>query len=150
MFKKIVILLVFIVGLNISLQAQEDTSMTGSRHKLKKAVKEKIMEKLDIDEATANKFFSLFNEHKKVINDYNKNKKQLMKSIEENPDANDVMTKINELIEIDDKINKSRKDFIVELQKFLTPKQIAQSIIFQKNLRKLFLKDKNDKNDKRK
>ncbi|MCX6164243.1 MAG: hypothetical protein NTU73_05185 [Ignavibacteriae bacterium] len=135
MFKKIIILLIFVIGLNISLKAQEDTSMTGSRQKLKKVIKEKLMEKLNIDESTANKFFKLFNEQRKVTNEYNKDKRQLMKSIEENPDASDVMTKINELIEIDDKINKSRKEFIMDLQK-------AQSIIFQKNLRKLFLKDK--------
>jgi hypothetical protein len=145
MFKKIVILLIFIVGLSLSIKAQEDTSITGSHHKLNKAVKEKLMEKLDIDEATANKFFSLFNKQKKVIREYNKDKKQLMKSIEENPGASDVLTKINELIEIDDKINKSRKEFISDLQKIFTPKQIAQSITFQKNLRKLFLKDKKDK-----
>lgn len=142
MFNKIVILLIFIAGLNIPLLAQEDTSMTDSRQKLKKAIKEKLMEKLNIDEPTANNFFKLFNEQRKVTNGYNKEKRQLMKSIEENPDASDVIKKINELIEIDDKINKSRKEFVIELQKFLTPKQIAQSIIFQKNLKKLFFKDK--------
>lgn len=144
MYKKILILLIFVIGFNITLQAQEDSSMTGSRKKLRKAIKEKFMQKLDIDEATANKFFDLFNEQKKVMKEYSKNKMQLMKSIEDNPDAGDVMSKINQIMEIDDKINKSRKDFIAELQKFLTPKQIAQSIIFQKNLRKLFLKGKRE------
>jgi hypothetical protein len=141
MFNKIVIILILIVGFNFTLQAQEDTSLTGSRHKLKKVVREKLIEKLEIDEASADKFITLYNEQKKVMGDYNKDKKDLMRTIEDNPDASDVMKKINDLIEIDDKINKSRKEFIAELQKFLTPKQIAQSIIFQKNLRKLFLKE---------
>jgi Spy/CpxP family protein refolding chaperone len=146
MYKKIFILLIFIIGFNITLQAQEDTSMTDSR-KLRKAVKEKFMQKLDIDEATANKFFNLYNEQRKEMKEYNKSKMQLMRAIEDNPDASDVISKINQIIEIDDKINKSRKDFIAELQKFLTSKQIAQSIIFQKNLKKLFGKGKREKND---
>ncbi|MFA5404588.1 MAG: hypothetical protein WC358_06610 [Ignavibacteria bacterium] len=142
MYKNILIIFILIAGFSITLQAQEDTSMTGSKKKLRIAIKEKFMQKLNIDEATANKFFNLYNEQRKINKDFKKNKKDLMKLIEENPDASDVMSKINQLIEIDDKITKSRKDFVTELQKFLTPKQIAQSITFQKNLKKLFNKRK--------
>jgi hypothetical protein len=142
MFKKIIFLIIIIAGFNISLQAQEDSTLTNSRTRLRKAIKEKLMEKLNIDDATANKVIKLSNEQKKQVAEYTKEKRQTIKYIEDNPDAGDIMSKINGLLEIDDKINKSRKDFLEELKTFLTPKQIAQSIIFQKNLRKLFLKEK--------
>lgn len=142
MYKKILIVLVFILGLSFSLQAQEDTSMAGPRKELHKAVKEKFMEKLSIDESTANKFFTLYGEQRKLISGYNREKKDIMKNLEDNPDASDVMTKLNQLLEIDDKITKAKKDFISDLQKFLTPKQIAQTITFQKNLKKMFSKRK--------
>ncbi len=139
MHTKLLILLIFIFGFSFSVYSQEDTLNIGSKHKLRKVIKEKLMKKLEIDEITAEKFTKLYNEQIKLIVEYNKNKREIMKSIEENPDSKDVMNKIEELIEIDSKIIKARKDFISELQKFLTPKQIAQSIIFQKNLRKLFV-----------
>jgi hypothetical protein len=141
MTKKILLLLFIAMCFNLNLKAQEDTTLTNSRIKLRKVIKEKLIEKLGIDEATANVFIKLFNEQKKTIGDYNKEKRQIFKSIEENPNAGDVKSKINSLLDIDDKINKSRRDFITELGKILTPQQIAQSLIFQKNLRKFFLKE---------
>jgi hypothetical protein len=142
MFKKIIFLIIIIAGFNISLKAQEDSTLTNSRTRFRKAIKEKLMEKLNIDDATANKVIKLSNEQKKQVAEYTKEKRQTIKYIEDNPDADNIMSKINGLLDLDDKINKSRKDFIEELKTILTPKQIAQSIIFQKNLRKLFLKEK--------
>jgi hypothetical protein len=142
MIKRIILLLCIAFCFNFSLHAQNDTTLSNSRTKLRKVIKEKLMEKLNIDDATANKFIKLFNEQKKTIGDYNKEKRQIFKSIEENPDAGDVSDKINDLLNIDDKINKSRRDFIDDLKRILTPKQIAQSLIFQKNLRKYFMKEK--------
>jgi Spy/CpxP family protein refolding chaperone len=141
MLKKIIIILVFLTAFVFAVQAQEDTSSIGSRKKLHKAVKEKFMQKLNIDEATANKFFELYGEQKKEMKEFEKSKRQLMQSIEENPESSDVMTKIDQILDIDEKICKSRRDFITSLQKFLTPGQIAQSIIFQKNLKKLYIKN---------
>jgi hypothetical protein len=141
MFKKSIFLIIILIVFSISLKAQEDSSMTNSRTRLRKAIKEKLMEKLNIDGATADKVIKLSNEQRKIISEYAKEKRQTIKYIEDNPDAGDIMAKINGLLEIDDKINKSRKDFLEELKTILTPKQIAQSIIFQKNLRKLFLKE---------
>lgn len=140
MFKKTFFLIFILTVFSFSVKAQEDSSKTNSHSHFKKAIKEKLMEKLNIDEATATKVMKLISEQKNQIAEYTKEKMQTIKYLEDNPDAGDVMLKINGLLELDDKINKSRKDFIEELKTILTPKQIAQSIIFQKNLRKLFLK----------
>jgi hypothetical protein len=143
MIKRIMLLIFISLCFSFSLKAQEDTTLNNSRNKLRKVIKEKLMEKLNIDDATANKFIKLFNEQKKVIQDYNKEKRQLFKSIEDNPNSGDVSNKISSLLDIDDKINKSRRDFIADLGKILTPQQIAQALVFQKNLRKYFVKEKN-------
>jgi hypothetical protein len=141
MLKKIIFLLIVIFGINFIANAQEDTSLVNSRKLLKKAIKEKLVEKLKIDDETANKFIKLASEEKKTIEEYTKEKKNIAKYLEDNSDAPDVMDKINDLLAIDDKINKSRKDFVEELKKILTPQQIAKALIFQKNLRKMFYKD---------
>jgi hypothetical protein len=143
MIKKIMLLIFISLCFNFGINAQEDTTLTNSRNKLRKVIKEKLMDKLSIDDATANKFIKLFNEQKKTIGDYNKEKRQLFKSIEDNPNAGDVSNKISTLLDIDDKINKARREFINDLGKILTPQQIAQALVFQKNLRKYFMKDKN-------
>lgn len=140
--KRIIFLSIVLLGLTCFLHSQEDTSLIGSKHNLKAAVKEKIMEKLDVDESTANRILKLFNDQRKAMSEYNKEKRELVKYIENNPGSSDVLTKINELFNLDDKINKTKKDLVTELSSFLTPKQTAQIIVFQKNLRKLFIERK--------
>ena len=142
MHKRILFLVIFLIAINFGLKAQEDTAVYNSKIKLRKAIKEKLIEKLNIDEETANKFLKLLNDQKKTIEEYNKEKKSILKYLEDNPEAADAMDRINEFMNIDDKINKSRKDFIEELKKIMTPQQISKAIIFQKNLRKMFYKDK--------
>jgi hypothetical protein len=141
MFKKIIFLIIIIFAFNVLSKAQED-SLQHSHLKLKKAIKEKLMEKLSINETTADKVIKTGNEQRKISSDFIKEKKQIMKYIEDNPDASDIMNKINDFIAIDDKINKSRKDFVDKLKTILTPKQIAQALILQKNLHKMFHKEK--------
>lgn len=131
----------FFFGIILSAQPQEDTSLINSRKQLKKVIKEKLIEKLNIDDETANKFIKLFNDERKRVSEYSKEKRAIVKYLEDNPDASDAMNKINDLLAVDEKIIKSRKDFIDELKKILTPQQIAKALIFQKNLRKMFYKD---------
>lgn len=141
MIKKILFLLIVVLSINSCLKAQEDSSMVNSRKQLKKAIKEKLIEKLKIDDETANKFLKLANDEKRNMEEYSKEKRNIANYLEENPDALDVMDKVYELLAIDDKINKSRREFVEELKKILTSQQIAKALIFQKNLRKMFYKD---------
>jgi len=138
---KTIFIILFFIGISTFSFAQEDTSLTNSRMQLKKVIREKLIEKLGIDEVTADKFLKLFNDERKQISELTKEKRNVVKYLEDNPDAVNAMEKINELLAIDDKINKSRRDFIEELKKILTPQQIAKALIFQKNLRKMFYKD---------
>jgi Spy/CpxP family protein refolding chaperone len=141
MHNKFLFCLLIILFFSSLIRAQEDSALINSRKQLKKVIKEKLIQKLDINEETADKFIKLFNEERKTVGEYSKEKRNIMKYLEDNPDSKDAMDKINELLAIDDKISKSRKDFIEELKKILTPQQIAKALIFQKNLRKMFYKD---------
>lgn len=141
MNKRLFFVLFIFFGIILSAGAQEDTSLVNSRRQLKKVIKEKLIEKLNIDNETADKFIKLFNDERKKVSEYTKEKRAIVKYLEDNPDASDAMNKINDMLAVDEKIYKSRKDFIEELKIILTPQQIAKALIFQKNLRKMFYKD---------
>ncbi|MBV6477802.1 MAG: hypothetical protein HGGPFJEG_00546 [Ignavibacteria bacterium] len=101
-----------------------------------KVMKQKLMENMNLDENTADKYMSLHKENAKQLRSLMKEKKQLMKSINDNPDAADIDDKLNSFFEIDAKIIELRKNHINELKSFLTPQQIAKSMIFTRKFNK--------------
>ena len=112
--------------------SQRDTT----RDKFKKIVKEKLKEKLQIDDNTIDEYIRLYTTHRKAINELAKQRKDVLDYIENNLDASDLSQKIDEVLSIDAKMVDLRKDFIISLKNIMTPKQIAQTIIFQKKLLK--------------
>lgn len=128
----LITLLIIILG-SINSYSQND-----NKKKFRTLVKQKLMEKLDISDSIADKYINLYNKNREDIKKLQQEKRTLMKDIEDNFDAADISDKIDRLVDIDLQIDKIKKEFINEAKTFLTPKQIAQSIIFQRNL-KLFL-----------
>jgi hypothetical protein len=114
-------------------------------------VKEKLIEKLNIDETTANKFIDLAAAQKKEMKEYMKKRNDLTEYIFDNPQSSDVGTKLDDLMDTENKINQSKNDFYTKLKAFLTPNQIAQSMVFQKELMKFMRKEmkRNNKDDDR-
>lgn len=113
---------------------------------LKKIRKEKYLENVSVDNATADKYFEIFDENFLSLRKLNKQKKDNMEYIENNVEASDISAKIDEILDIESKILEKKKDMFVQLKTFLTPKQIAQSIIFQVK----FTKELKNQIDKRK
>lgn len=101
-------------------------------------MKQKLMENLNLDETTADKYIALHKENNKQLRDLMKEKRELMKAINDNPDAADIETKLNSFLELDSKIIDLRKNHINELKAFLTPQQIAKSMIFTRKFNKEF------------
>lgn len=114
---------------------QQDT--TDNRQILKKAIKKKFIENLGLDKETGDKFFRLYNESRKELNELNKKQKEILEYINTNYDAEDISSKIDEMMENENKIFETRKNFINSLKEFLTPQQIAKSIVMQQKMRKL-------------
>lgn len=116
---------------------------------LKKIRKQKYLESVSIDEATADKYFEVFDANFQSIMQYNKQRKDNLEYIEKNLDAADVSAKLEEILDLDGKILEKKKDLYTQLKVFLTPKQLAQSVIFQmkfsRELKKQIDKRKKDK-----
>lgn len=139
----IAITLILFTGTNAF--SQRDSSQSNS--KLKKVVKEKLMEKVGIDESTADKLIEITAENRKSMKELQKKRRDLAEYVLENPNNSDVGSKLDELYEIENKIHKTRSDHYLNLKSFLTPKQIALSMSFQKDLMK-FMKKEIDKKKK--
>jgi low affinity Fe/Cu permease len=139
----------FVLLTSAGTYSQNDTSR--SKEKLRKVIKEKLIEKLNIDEATANKFIDIAAAQRKEMKEFMKKRKDLTDYIFDNPQSSDVGTKLEDLMDTENKLNQSRNDFYTKLKSFLTPNQIAQSMVFQKELMKFMKKEmkRNNKNDDR-
>lgn len=135
--------LVLFIGTNA--YSQKDSSR--SKDKLKKVVKEKLMERVGLDESTADKLIEMTAENRKLLKDLQKKRKEIAEYIFDNPDNSDMGSKLDELFDIETKINKARSDHYLNLKSFLTPSQIAKSMVFQKDLLK-FMKKEMDKKKK--
>lgn len=145
----ILILTIFILSLSaVNAQPKKMTE------ELKKIRKQKYLESVSVDEATADKYFDIFDQNFEVIMKLNKQRKDNMEYIEKNIDAPDVTSKLEETLDLDSKIVDKKKDLYTQLKAFLTPKQLAQSVIFQvkfnRELKRQIDKRKNDKHPEEK
>lgn len=137
----LILVLSFVLISNTGSYSQVDTSRVAAKEKLKKMVKEKLMEKMNLDDATATKLIELSATNRKEMKELRKKEKDLTDYIFDNPTSSDVGTKIEDLLETENKINQVRNDHYAKLKAFLTPTQIAQSMVFQKELVKFMKKE---------
>jgi len=70
-----------------------------------------------------------------------------MESIESNLDAADMNTKTDRLFEIDKSIENSKNEFYDNLKTIFNYKQIAQTLIFQRNLKQFLKKELKKRNN---
>lgn len=128
----LLILFLFSAGLSF---AQRDGKKKNS-DELNRVLKQKVMEKLSFDEPTADKLISAYKENNKQMRIINKERKDIMESIELDPGSADIETKLDKMVENETKMAELRKSFFTELKTFLTPQQIAQTLILRKNFHK--------------
>jgi len=135
---KILLITILLLGLN----AGESFSQRGNNNnfsdEIGKAMKQKLMESVNLDEATANKFVELRKEKMKQMRDLMREKRDLMKQINDNPDAADIESKLNNILDLETKAIEVRRNHINEMKLFMTPQQIAKSMIFIKKFNKEF------------
>ncbi|MBS1517323.1 MAG: hypothetical protein JSS91_04480 [Bacteroidetes bacterium] len=140
---KTLIRLCLIIPLLISVNsfAQSDSSRELRRQNLESVLKEKLMTSLNIDESTADRVIKTHKENSSSMREINKERKELYRSIESDPDAYDVNTKLDKIIDLEQKIIDQKKKFYDELKSFLTPQQIAKSIFMRKKFNKELRKE---------
>jgi hypothetical protein len=140
------LLLFFIIALFFSADSYAQDDRDKFRQEIDKIRKEKFIERTKVDDATADRYFQVTNTFMETMKSLNQQQRRLMKSIEDNPDASDIDSKLNQFIENEDKIGNVKKEYYENLKTFLTSKQVAQSIIFQRQ----FMKKLKNEVDKRK
>lgn len=138
--KILIIMLGFMFAANISF-AQRDDIKKQISEKIETMMKQKIVDTLGFDEATANQFISTYKEDKKKIKTLIKTKKALMQEIENNPDAADIDAKLDRMLQLESEIVDQKKSFFTQLKTFLTPQQIAKTIVLRKNFDREFKKE---------
>lgn len=129
--------------------AQKENERKNFSDEIGNVMKQKLMDNAKFDEATADKFINLLRENNKQLRVYNKEKLELMQSINLDPEAPDMESKLEKIIELDTKILDLRKSHYNELKTFLSPQQIAKSMVFTKKFAKEFRKQmRNRKNNR--
>ena len=87
------------------LYAQRDSS----GRKLKKVIREKLVEKIGIDETTADKVITLQVKHRKEIKELRKLQADYLKDITDNPESQDISSKLDAFVDCDNKIYQKRR-----------------------------------------
>ncbi len=114
-----------------------------------KVIKVKLMEKLSVDENTADNYIKITKSFQSSLKNLSSKQRKIYKDIENNLNAPDIASKIEEITDIDIQIANLKKEYYTNLKAIFTPKQIAQSIILQRDLIKK-VKSEVDKRKKKK
>jgi len=138
--------LLFLIVLQNFSYAQDDDPKY-FRRRIRKVVIERFIEKLQIDEQTAEIVVDLETKNRNEIGKLNKQRFSIYKYFEDNPEAEDAEQKLDELIDIENKITEQRKNLLIDLKQILTPQQIAQALVFQMKFTK-FLREQIEKHKK--
>ena len=149
----LVIAAVFIVlSANPALNAQEKGDKF--RDKIEKIKIEKLINKLELDENSAEVFTAKYKDFSRLIKDLNRKRFNAYKLMVENLESGSGLdTLVDQVIGYETQINDEREKFAEDLKTILSPKQIATMIVFERKfnneLRKL-LKDYKMENKKNK
>lgn len=147
-FKTILIVLLILSANNSYSQTDKDKRKMNVQ--LDSLMIGKLTAVTGIDQATADKFIVIYKANNKQVRQLKKEKREVMDLIEADPSALDVAVKLDKLIELDYNLYENRKAFMENLKIFMTPQQIAGTIVFMKDFSKEFRKKfKKDKSQKR-
>ena len=147
-FKTILIVLLILSSNNSYSQTDKDKRKMNVQ--LDSLMIGKLTAVTGIDQVTADKFIGKYKANNKQIRQLKKEKREVMDLIEADPSALDVDVKLDKLIELDYNLYENRKAFMENLKIFMTPQQIAGTIVFMKDFSKEFRKKfKKDKSQKR-
>lgn len=125
---------------SLQANAQIDTQNTKAGKLIRESIRKKFIEYVRTDEQTTDKFFSDFRKNHKEINTLLRERQYIMKEIELNTDADDIQQKLERVSQIDKNIFNLKQEFSESLKAYLTPEQIAKTIIFEKKIRKIINK----------
>lgn len=140
--KPLYLLIVLSFMLVVSSYPQQDREkMMKQRSKLHQLEKIKLIEALNLDEDASVKFFARRNEMQKQIESLEDKSDDILKKLEQTLDLNDKSNEatqrqlINELSNLKEKIESTKKQFINSLNDILSTDKIARYIVFEQKFR---------------
>lgn len=125
----------------ISYSQQDRERMQHQKNKLDQLEKVKLIEALDLDEATSVRFFARRNDSQKEIDALEKKSDETLEQIQNNLDSNDKNIEatqkqlISDFLSTREKVDAKRKLFIISLTDILPTEKIAKYIVFEKKFR---------------
>jgi Spy/CpxP family protein refolding chaperone len=131
--------------MTVTLSAQPQEEMKGRfgrpMERLDRYKKIRMVEVLNLDEETGVKLVSRYTKHRERMKEIESDRADLVEKLETMTQSGtseaEYQRVFNEIYEIEKKISEARKKFLDELKEFLTSKQIAQYMVFERD----FMKD---------
>ncbi|MFZ2323198.1 MAG: hypothetical protein WAV89_05810 [Ignavibacteriaceae bacterium] len=140
--KSLYFLMALLLSINIvSFPQQDNKKMMKQRSKLHQLEKIKLIEELNLDEDTSVKFFARRNEMQREVESLEDKADDILKKLETNLGSNDKDAEttqkqlINELMNIKEKSETVKRQFIYSLKDILTTEKIARYIVFEQKFR---------------
>jgi hypothetical protein len=150
-YKLILTAIIAAFSLNNALDAQEKGDKF--RDRIEKIKIEKLINKLELDDNTAEVFTAKYKDFSKLIKELNKKRFLAYKLMVENLESGSGLdTLVDQVIAYEIQINDERENFAVDLKTFLSPKQIATIIVFERKFNneiKKLLQEYQKKNKKK-
>lgn len=115
------------------------------RDKIEKIKMEKLIQKLELDNNTAELFKTKYKDFSAKVKELNQKRVIVYKLMVENLESGSGLdTLVSQLLDYESQLNTARENFAEELKTILTPKQVAIMIVFERKFNtelKKILKD---------
>lgn len=130
-----------------------DPAFAGPKKRIEELEKLKLLEVLDLNEKTMLQFFSRrkeFNDNlQKLENERNDKLNTIQDMIYDKTGDKDYKKVISDILNIDERINKTKEEYIISLDGMLTNEQIAKLFLFERNfkmeIKEIILKHRRNK-----
>lgn len=125
----------------LSLNAQDMRDRRGMENRIEQLEKAKLIETLNLSEEQSIRFFARRNEHRKQMQNFDRQIDELTRNLEKSlrrSDEGSIAEQkklIEDLLNLRIQMEKSKKDFILSLNDILTTEQISKLILFERQFR---------------
>ncbi len=133
----IVVIAACMLPANMSAQMGRNREQRPAFERVESLKKVRLMEALKLDENQSVKVFARYNKHRELMRSIEGEAGTLIEKLEGQIEANapdaEYKQTLSALLDVDRKKHDARAKYIGELQDVLTPKQIAEYMVFERN-----------------
>jgi Spy/CpxP family protein refolding chaperone len=130
-----IIVLMFLTTRSLSQEGPLPPGVAAERIEHYKKIR--LIEELKLDEDISIKFFARYNKYHNDLKQINDRKNEIIDHLDilrrETSTDSELEKVFKELIALDNKLSERRISYLAELKEVLTPKQVAQYVVFERN-----------------